>query len=164
MATNDANMNIDELFAEFSKFTQKGTCKHRDEFYVIDLCDEVLASKASRQHKFDFLRGDPSSNNKRGVELPVDAYYKDLNLVVEYNECQHTESVVLFDNKKTISGVSRGEQRRIYDERRQEVLPKHGIDLVVISYFDFGGSKKLKRNHDHDIQIVRNKLQKYIDK
>ena len=40
-----------------------------DEHYVIDLCDEVLGLKASRQHRFDFLKGDT------GVRLPVDAYY-----------------------------------------------------------------------------------------
>lgn len=164
MVPNDIDQEIAKMRSQFPQLVKTGSRKNSDESYVIDLCDEVLASKASRQHKFDFLRGDPSSNNKRGVELPVDAYYKDLNLVVEYNERQHTESVALFENKKTVSGVSRGEQRRIYDKRRQEVLPKHGIDLVVISYFDFGESKKLKRNHDHDIQIVREKLQKYIDK
>ena len=94
-----------------------------DESYVIDLCDEVLNEKALRQHRFDFLKGDA------GTKLPVDAYYKSKNLVVEYNERQHTESVALFDKKKTISGVSRGEQRKIYDKRRTEVLPQHGSGL-----------------------------------
>lgn len=120
-----------------------------DEAYVIDLCDEVLNQKALRQHHFDFLRGD------KGHLLPVDAYYPQLNLVVEYYERQHTESVEFFDEKQTVSGVSRGEQRRIYDQRRAEVLPQHGIKLVIISYSDFGESKKLKRNHDKDINVVR---------
>lgn len=72
-----------------------------DEYYVIDLCDEILGQKSSRQHRFDFLKGDT------GIMLPVDAFYAKLNLVVEYHECQHTESVSLFDNKRTVSGVPR---------------------------------------------------------
>lgn len=70
-----------------------------DEYYVIGLCNEVLGLKASQQHRFDFLVGDS------GTKLPVDAYYEDLNLVVEYLESQHTQSTPLFDKKETVSGV-----------------------------------------------------------
>lgn len=129
-----------------------------DECYVIDLCDEVLGYKASRQHRFDFLRGD----GDRGDKLPVDAYYPALNLVIEYYEKQHTESVALFNRDTTVSGVSRDEQRRIYDERRKEILPKHGINIIIISYSDFGTSKKLRRIREHDIEVVRNALKQYI--
>ena len=137
----------------------------KDEHYIIDLCDNVLNVKASRSHTFDFLRGDP---NKKGVskKLPVDAFYKSLNLVIEFNERQHTEKVPFFDkpNKMTVSGVSRGEQRKIYDQRRKEVLPKHGIDLIVLSYFDFNfdSRKKIIRNRTDDIEILKEKLKKYV--
>lgn len=130
-----------------------------DEYYVIDLCDEILKQKASRQHTFDFLRGDGNP----GKKLPVDAYYAKKNLVVEYYEKQHTESVSFFDNKQTVSGVSRGEQRKIYDARRKEILPKHGISIVTISYSDFGSTKKLKRNKEADLAVVRRILKKHID-
>lgn len=73
--------------------------KIKDEIYVIDLCDEILGTKALRQHCFDFLRGD-SINGKRGRKLRVDAYYESKNLVIEYNEKQHTEDVDFFDRKK----------------------------------------------------------------
>lgn len=128
--------------------------KERDEVYVIGLCDEVLGTKALRQHRFDFLLGDS------GSPLPVDAFYKDKNLVVEYCERQHTEAVSFFDRKKTVSGVSRGEQRKIYDERRKIVLPKHGIKLINISYSDFNydSQKRIIRNYANDIEIVRKKL------
>ncbi len=126
-----------------------------DEYYVIDLCDEVLGMKASRQHKFNFLLGDT------GRKLPVDAYYEGLNLVVEYYEQQHTESVKLFDHKMTISGVPRGIQRKIYDERRKVVLPQHGIQVVVISFQDFGKSKELKRNKENDLDVVKKFLKEY---
>lgn len=117
--------------------TKSSSRKNSDESYVIDLCDEVLNSVSSRQHRFDFLKGDT------GVKLPVDAYYKDFNLVIEFYERQHTESVPLFDRKMTVSGVTRDEQRRIYDKRRKLILPQHGINIVVISYSDFGQSKKI---------------------
>lgn len=127
-----------------------------DEYYVIGLCNEVLGQNASQQHYFDFLVGDS------GRRLPVDAYYDDLNLVVEYCESQHTSSTPFFDQKKTVSGVSRGEQRRMYDERRRIELPKHGIHLISIHYNEFGTTKKLKRNHDSDIEVVKRKLADYI--
>lgn len=129
-----------------------------DEYYVIDLCDEVLGEKAERQAKFDFLKGDS------GKCLPVDAYYPKKKLVIEYYERQHTESVKLFDKRMTVSGVTRGEQRRIYDERRMAELPKHGIDVQVISYSDFGTHKKLQRNREADLKIVKKLLEKYTSK
>lgn len=132
-----------------------------DEYYVVGLCDEVLERKASRQHRFPFLVGD-AREGRQPVKLPVDAYYEDLNLVVEYCESQHSESTPFFDDKPTVSGVSRGEQRRIYDERRQKVLPDHGIKVITIHYSDFGKTKRIKRNHEHDIEIVREKLKEYV--
>ena len=80
------------------------------------------------------------------------------NLVIEYYENQHSESVPFFDKKNTVSGVTRGEQRRIYDERRKTVLPQHGIKVVIISYSDFGESKRIKRDYNHDIEVIRRKL------
>lgn len=147
------------------KKTQTTESDSKDEHYVLDLCDKVLGHISYRQHKFDFLLGDP---NKKGVaaKLPVDSYYQDLNLVIEYRERQHTEAVNFFDkpNKMTVSGVHRGEQRKIYDERRQKVLPKHNIDLVEISYTDFNydRQKRIIRNPAKDIEIVKARLQQYL--
>lgn len=125
-----------------------------DEFYVIDLCDEVLGLEGERQYRFPFLVGDS------GRGLPVDVYYRELNLVVEYYERQHTEEVKFFNRRMTVSGVSRGEQRKIYDERRRIEFPKHGIKLVIISYSNFGQTKKLVRNHDADLNTVKAILKK----
>ena len=125
-----------------------------DEYYVIGLCNEALGMEAEQQYKFPFLLGDT------GRALPVDAYYREHNLVIEYYERQHTEEVEFFNGRMTVSGVSRGEQRKIYDERRRTELPKHGIKLVVISYSDFGTTKKLKREHDRDLEVVKEILKK----
>ena len=96
--------------------TESTKRKDSDELYVIDLCDQVLNLKAIRQHRFDFLLGDPGKTG-RCTPLPVDAWYPELKLVMEYREKQHTESVKIMDQRMTVSGVTRGEQRRIYDER-----------------------------------------------
>jgi hypothetical protein len=130
-----------------------------DESYVIDLCDEVLGTPALRQHRFDWLRGD-ARPGKQGVRLPVDAYYPELQLVVEYRERQHTEAVPIMDRRMTVSGVDRGTQRAIYDQRRRDVLPQHGIELVELSYADFAHdeNKHLLRRRDEDLAVVRRAL------
>ncbi len=124
-----------------------------DESYVIDLCDKILGKKASRQHKFDFLKGDS------GRRLPVDAYYVELKLAIEYQECQHSEPVSHFDkpHKMTISGVHRGEQRKIYDQRRRELLPQNGIKLIEIDYtqFEYDGRKRIVRDRERDLEVVK---------
>jgi hypothetical protein len=129
-----------------------------DESYVIDLCDEVLGMRANRGHRFSFLRGDP---DRRGVCrcLPVDAFYPVLDLVIEYNERQHTEPVRFFDRRIVSNGMTRGEQRRLYDARRAEVLPSHGIRLLVLSYTDFAHtrSRRLCRTAT-DRNVVETKL------
>jgi hypothetical protein len=105
----------------------------RDEIYVIDLCDQLFGLSASRQHRFDWLEGDPGVDGRRR-RLPVDAYYEDLALVVEYREQQHDRPVPYFDkqDRLTVSGVHRGEQRRSYDRRRDELIPQHGLRLWAI--------------------------------
>lgn len=125
----------------------------RDEAYVIGLCDSILGREAIRQHKFDFLRGDPGKSGKTAM-LPVDAWYADLALVIEYRERQHTEAVPLWDGKPTVSGVSRGEQRPLYDQRRRDVLPTHGIRLIEFDVFEFqyrSGRKLVRCPEDRHI-------------
>jgi len=118
----------------------------RDEHYVLDLCDVVLGLKAVRQHCFPFLTGDPDLRGYR-KPLPVDGFYPALGLVVEYHERQHRERVGFFDDKPTVSGVSRGEQRRRYDERRADLLPRHGYSLVVLEVDEFA--------HDRAKRLLR---------
>jgi hypothetical protein len=117
--------------------------KTKDEGYVLALCDDLLMKKSLRQHRFDFLRGDART------KLPVDGYYPELNLVIEYRERQHTEPVKHFDkpDKMTVSGVHRGEQRRLYDARRREVLAKQQINLIEIPYslFNCDSNKRIIR-------------------
>ena len=136
---------------------------NRDEDYVINLCDLVLKSKAKRNYRFDFLRGDPGKNG-RCVRLPVDAYYGELKLVIEYRERQHTEAVPIMDKRRTCSGCSRGEQRRLYDQRRRDVLPKHDIRLVELGYelFEHDNMKRLRRNALADEAVIQALLADFL--
>jgi hypothetical protein len=133
-----------------------------DEAWIIDICDEVLGRKASRQHRFPFLQGDPGPSGRRSL-LPVDAYYHDLRLVIEYHERQHTQRVKLFDDRTTVSGVPRGEQRRRYDDYRRTLLPRQGYGLVIFDYaeFDHTSGGRLVRN-SRDREIVTARLQAYL--
>ncbi|MGV0675717.1 hypothetical protein ABQE62_05925 [Mycolicibacterium fortuitum] len=127
-----------------------------DEHYILDLCDEILGIPARRQARFDWLRGDPSPNRPRGVALPVDGYWPDLGLVVEFQEEQHTQPSPFFDRRQTVSGVGRGEQRRLYDARKHTMIPKHGLRLVVIEKSAFAvRSRRIARNRARDIAVVR---------
>lgn len=119
---------------------------HSDEAYVIDLCDAALGEAAIRQHRFDFLRGDGGSRGE-GARLPVDAWYPAHNLVVEYRERQHSEAIAFFDRRTTVSGMGRGEQRALYDQRRRDVLADQGIGLVEIDFSMFA--------HDRAKRIIR---------
>lgn len=130
-----------------------------DEYYVIDLCDEVLAVPALRQHKFPWLRGDYSAKKGTHSHLPVDAYWEHLRLVIEYAERQHTETVPIFDRRDTVSGVTRGGQRRLYDQRRAELIPLNGLRLVTIPAAAFQLRRhKIVRDRERDIIIVRGLL------
>ncbi|MEO9168115.1 MAG: hypothetical protein ABI230_06910 [Aestuariivirga sp.] len=135
-----------------------------DERYIIDICDKMLGRKASRQHRFDFLRGDSRTSTVSGRKLPVDAYYDDLKLVIEYYEKQHSESVPFMDKRMTVSGITRGEQRKKYDQRRRDELPKQGLTLIILDCrnFSIGQSKRLRRELAADESVIRHKLSKYI--
>lgn len=129
-----------------------------DEHYIVDLCDRALGSTASRGHRFPFLLGDPDRNGTRR-SLPVDAFYPAHQLVIEYCERQHSETVPFFDRRATVSGISRGEQRRLYDQRRRDMLPQHGLMLIEFHYSDFNHSaaKRLLRD-TADAEIILSRL------
>ena len=167
-----SNTEIPEIKIQPKKSPKKKSSKthniNKDEYYVLDLCDDALNLTASRQHTFDFLLGDLHKDGVSRTKLPVDAYYESLNLVVEFLEKQHTEPVTHFDKPDimTVSGVSRGEQRKIYDQRRNELIPKNNIGLITISYsdFEFNSQKIIVRNKSLDLEMVKNLLSKYIGK
>ncbi|MES2418299.1 MAG: hypothetical protein V4541_08930 [Bacteroidota bacterium] len=161
--SRNSKLDLSEVSSQLSKLSISTTTKcsriDSDEHYILELCDEVLHRKGIRQHRFDFLKGDT------GVKLPVDIYYPKLNLVIEYREHQHIKSVNHFDkpNILTVSGVNRGKQRKIYDQRRRDVLPKNGIRLIEIVYtnFVFNKRNRIVRDRERDLQIIINIIKGY---
>lgn len=117
----------------------------------------MLGEKARRQYRFEWLAGDPGQDGRRR-RLPVDGYYPDHRVVVEYQERQHDQPVDHFDKPHipTVSGVHRGEQRRIYDERRRSEIPKHYLRLVVVTPQDLqaDGRGRLRRDRERDIRAL----------
>lgn len=136
-----------------------------DAHYVINLCDEILEAQASRQHKFGFLLGDYHKNGKTRTPLPVDAYYKEQNLVIEIKYRPETEAIEDFDKpeKITVSGVSRSEQRKIYSERRKKGLKANDIQVLEVDYADFDcdGRHRLMRDKEKDLAVLKKLLKNY---
>lgn len=133
----------------------------QDQHYVTDLCDAVLGLPASREHTFEWLLGDLSPKTGRRKPLPVDAYWESLGLVMEFQEDQHSRAVKHFDKPDvlTVSGVHRGEQRRLYDERKAQLIPRNGLRLVVIHKADFTVRRKhIVPNPSADLDLVRRLL------
>ena len=111
--------------------------------------DALKCAGYLENHRFDFLRGDPTPRLPRGSKLPVDAYYPEANLVLEFRESQHyKERSELWDKRITATGETRKLQRLKYDNRREEVLPNHGIRLLII--YDY----QLTGDYDKDLGII----------
>jgi diadenosine tetraphosphate (Ap4A) HIT family hydrolase len=131
-----------------------------DEKYVLDLVAEVLAEPDYRwQHRFPTLLGDPGQDGKRRP-LPVDGYFPRHRLIVEYWERQHSAPVPIMDEGMTISGVSRGHQRRLYDQRRQAWANANGLQLVILDYRGFATDElgRLIRDPIRDRQAIADAL------
>lgn len=137
-----------------------------DEAYVLDLCDEVLGEKGLRQHRFEWLLGDPGKNGS-ARRLPVDGYWPGRGVVVEYRELQHDRPTPHFDkpDRLTVSGVHRGLQRALYDARREELIPAQGLRLVVIkpSDLDADARGRLRRSSVTDVEALRGILADHGD-
>jgi diadenosine tetraphosphate (Ap4A) HIT family hydrolase len=131
-----------------------------DEKYILDLVAEILAEPDYRwQHRFPTLVGDPGLDGKPRP-LPVDGYFPRHRLIVEYWEKQHSTPVPIMDEGMTVSGISRGHQRRRYDQRRHAWAESNNLRLVILDYrgFETDQQGRLKRDPFRDRQIVANAL------
>ncbi|WP_254047422.1 hypothetical protein [Streptomyces aureus] len=133
---------------------------------MVGLCNQVLGETALTQHKFGWLLGDPGTSGRQ-ARLPVDAYWPGHRLVVEYRELQHDQAMPHFDkpHRMTVSGVHRGEQRALYDSRRDTEIPAHGLRLVVIrpADLDADGRGRLHRSEEADLAALRELLARGSD-
>ena len=131
-----------------------------DEKYILDLVGEVLAEPNYRwQHRFPTLLGDPGKDGKRRP-LPVDGYFPRHRLIVEYWEAQHSAPIPIMDEGMTVSGVSRGHQRRLYDQRRQTWANANNLQLVILDHRGFNCDKqaRLQRDPARDRRIIADAL------
>jgi diadenosine tetraphosphate (Ap4A) HIT family hydrolase len=131
-----------------------------DEKYILDLVAQVLAEPDySWQHRFPTLLGDPDRTGRQRP-LPVDGYFPRHRLLVEYWEKQHSAPVPIMDQGTSVSGVSRGHQRRLYDARRRHWAASNGIRYVVLDYrgFDTDDQGRLRRDPGRDQRSVAEAL------
>lgn len=72
---------------------------------------------------------------------------------------QHDQPVPFFDKPEvlTVSGVHRGQQRALYDARRDLLIPAHGLRLIVIRPSDLTADHRggLRRHRELDLEVVR---------
>ena len=124
-----------------------------DEFYLVNLCDELLKQKASRKHTFDTLLGRLHKKGKTRTKLPLDAYYEDLKLVIEF-----------FEKKETEESADREAQRKFYDQRKKVVLEKKEIQLIDVNYalFECDENDRLVRNKENDCIVLKDLLKDFI--
>ncbi len=132
--------------------------QNSDEYYLLNLCDELLKQKASRKHTFDTLVGNLHKRGKGRTKLPLDAYYEDLKMVIEF-----------FKASKETDGLDEKEQERIaqikyYDELKKKAVLKKNLRLVKINYalFDCDESNKLIRNTENDTLVLQRVLKDFL--
>jgi diadenosine tetraphosphate (Ap4A) HIT family hydrolase len=131
-----------------------------DEKYILDLVAEILAEPDYRwQHRFPTLLGDPGKDGKRRP-LPVDGFFPRHKLIIEYWESQHSAPIPIMDEGMTVSGVSRGHQRRLYDHRRQIWAKANGLRFVILDHrgFETDAQGRLLRNPPRDRRAVATAL------
>lgn len=147
------------------KERSKEVRENSDEFYILNLCDDILKEKASRKHTFSFLFGDMHKKGKTRTKLPLAAFYEGANLVVEFSEKQNqTKEHLEKLDVMTVSGITRGEQIKKYNKRRRDVLEKKEIHFIEIDYslFECDSKKNLSREKDKDVRLLKSILNKYI--
>ena len=132
--------------------------------YVTELLVEILGP-AEIEKRFEWCRGDSLQAGCRGRTLPFDAVWDSRKLIVEVDERQHGEAVDHFDKpwKLTVSGVHRGEQRRLYDQRKGRHARRRGYKLIRlrVSILASKGRRIAHRDHDADrtaiLELLREK-------
>lgn len=123
--------------------------------YVLDLLESILGPATCREAKFPWACGDRSPKTGKTVLLPFDAYWEHRQLIVEVDEDQHSKSTPFFDHvgEVTVSGVDRGIQRKLYDQRKRQAARANGFTLLEIPW-----SRRKKSNRDADMESLRELL------
>ena len=113
------------------------------------------------------VTGDYQQNGKTRTKLPIDIYYVNLKLALEIVE--HPErrknAIESKEEKLTVSGVSRAEQRLKYFYRKKNTLTNKDKAFIEIPLenFEVDDSFQLIRNKENDERELRTLLSDFID-
>ena len=126
----------------------------RTEQYVVGLLEQLLGPR-DHTNRFDWAVGDVSPATGRAVELPFDAVWERRRLIMEVDEEQHREETPFFDkvDRLTVSGVHRGEQRRLYGARKRAAAVEQGYTVIVIEW------PRSRRASVGDLDELRSRLE-----
>lgn len=132
--------------------------QNSDEYYLVNLCDELLGQRASRKHTFDTIVGNLHKLRKGRTKLPLDAYYEDLKLVIEFFEKR------VSDDELDEKAKARMEQIKYYDEIKKKAILKKEFHLIEIHYafFECDENDKLIRNTENDIIVLKGILKDFL--
>jgi hypothetical protein len=126
--------------------------------YVVGLVSELLGEQPEREKTYAWALGDVSAKTGLARRLPFDAVWETRRLIVEVDEDQHRRPVTFWDKPHviTVSGVHRGEQRRLYDERKRAAARAEGYTVIEIPWER--RPVPAKRDRPSDLSTVRAKL------
>ncbi len=149
-----------EEIPEVSKKEQKILdFKNNDENYLVDLCDKLLGREASRQHTFDELVGNLHKRGKKRTKLPLDAYYKDLKLVLEFHKPLETDMEGLDEKEK-----SRLTQMKYYNKLKKTTVLEKEMSYIEVHYtsFETDDNNRLLRNTENDLLVLKGVLHNFL--
>lgn len=134
------------------------TIQNSDEYYLVNLCDELLKQKASRKHTFHTLVGNLHKKGKGRTKLPLDAYYEDLKLVLEFFDKNGTKDEL--DDKEQ----ARKAKIKYYDQLKKKAILNKKLRLIEINYalFECNEVNKLVRNTENDMLVLKGVLKDFI--
>ncbi|MBQ4802771.1 hypothetical protein J8L88_07920 [Aquimarina sp. MMG015] len=132
--------------------------QNSDEYYLVNLCDELLKQKASRKHTFPNLVGNLHKKGKRRTKLPLDAYYEDLKLVLEFFEKNAITNEL--DEKEQ----ARRAQIKYYNQLKKKAVLAKNLHLIEVNYglFERNNENKLVRNTDNDMLVLKDVLKDFV--
>lgn len=148
-----------EVISAISKKEQnKLNIQNSDEYYLVSLCDELLGERASRKHTFDTLVGNLHKRGKGRTKLPLDAYYKDLKLVLEFYEKPKDEA--------SLDEVAKARMEQIvyYNDLKKKAILKKELALIIIKYDSFNCDEdgRLIRDKKKDVALLKSMLKDFL--
>lgn len=120
---NERFGNLNESYKRAGLPTRNaGECSHAN--WVINRYAKFLNEEPSFEHRFDWLR-----NPNTDRILPIDGYFPESNIAIEYNGPQHYH----VDNRYTVDEEALL-YRQVLDEFKYHTIREHGVHLIVIDY------------------------------